>query len=31
MSITKSELYAIVDPSKEELEVYKQKLATPKQ
>ncbi len=31
MSITKSELYAIVDPSKEELEIYKQKIASPKQ
>lgn len=31
MSITKSELYAIVDPSVAELDVYKQKLATPKQ
>jgi hypothetical protein len=31
MSITKCERYAIVDPSKEELEVYKQKIASPKQ
>jgi biopolymer transport protein ExbD len=31
MSITKSELYAIVDPSKEEMEIYKQKIASPKQ
>ncbi len=31
MSITKSDLYAIVDPSKEELAVYNQKIATPKQ
>ncbi len=31
MSITKSELYAIVDPSKEEMDIYNQKLATPKQ
>lgn len=31
MSITKSELYAIVDPSKEELAIYEQKIATPKQ
>src|ERR1700712_4652428 len=30
MAITKSERYAIVDPSKEELAVYNQKLATPK-
>jgi biopolymer transport protein ExbD len=30
MSITKSELYAIVDPSKEELAVYDQKIAVPK-
>jgi len=31
MAITKSDLYAIVDPSKEELEIYKQKIAAPKQ
>jgi hypothetical protein len=30
MSITKSELYAIVDPTTGELDIYKQKIAVPK-
>jgi biopolymer transport protein ExbD len=29
MAITKSDLYAVVDPSKEELAIYNQKLGTP--